>query len=213
MDLTHKEFHEDLIEFGDNDVREVHNRFALQWLDRIQFDDVEEQPYNNTSYKHIKLMTGTTLLPVKSEDEIKSNGLLKFTQRVARERGFMDSFDHPVLNVKMDHLTQWIQGGLAAILGVMPRPYDIRVVMQMSCPRLWNSAKHHDYISNPAVDDMRLSGLMARASDDGVCRFMPEVLRREFIKYIEEHMCKEELDDRIIKAIDEKLAELNGQRT
>jgi len=204
-------------------VVETYNRFALQWLARVKFDEsvtstfdtkeIEKNPGPGL-YQSLRLMIGASLAGTGNKkmnlDDLAKDGWFKGVVATVRERNFFDTFDGEKMRMPFEFLGGWIASIFIDVLQVPVRAFDVRIVSQMSVPKLWGKAKMGDFISDDnRVEELRILEIGAVATDlDGICEFVPDVAIRELQKYIEEHWTKKNLTKPHVTAIVDSMRHL-----
>ena len=199
-------------------IYESYNRFALQWLSRVEFNAEPIKSELPTDYKSLKLIIGTSLIALTESKqdsiiEVSKNGSLMYMANVARQQCYFDSFEGDLIRTRFEWLGGWITSIFVNAFNVPARAYDIRLIAQMSCPKLWKLAQISDCLSKNQAEEIRILGTQHKATDkDGLCGIMPAVATREMRKYIEEHMIKDNVSDEFAAFIDNSMKDLVSLR-
>ena len=191
-------------------VVETYGRFALQWLDRVAFDcELPKEPPQivelGKSHKLFKLQTSTTLMAcVSNKEDPAKIPLLRWSAEQARERKLFDSFDGETIRMPFDLLAGFVCECFLKILGLPGiRDYDVRLLTQMSIPKLWRIAQASDFACDGSgPENLRLMNLAEVATDmDGICVACPDVAVRELVLYVEDHMTKTNLKKDLVDKV------------
>lgn len=161
---------------------EVHNRFALFYLQRLEFEPSDDDIEFPNDYYQTKLLVGTSLLALKHNPESKVH--LHTVKEKSNKKGwFLSHYD--ARNINLVRLVAVVNAAFSSTMGYNPRPCDIRICIQMGSPTLWKEARVGDFIlqhDKPAIE-------MERVQNFGTKIDISEVaFSQELRKYITEHM-------------------------
>lgn len=191
-------------------VVETYGRFALQWLERVVFDcELPKEPPQivelGKSHRLFKLQASTTLMAcVQNKENPAKIPLLRWSAEQARERKLFDSFDGETIRMPFDLLAGFVCECFLKILGLPGiRDYDVRLLTQMSIPKLWKAAQISDFVyDGSGPENLRLMNLAEVATNmEGICVVCPDVAVRELVLYVEDHMTKTKLKQDLVNKI------------
>ena len=195
-------------------AREVYGRFALQWLARVkpQCGPLENPPKltPGNELKEIKLLASTVLLGLITErKDPAQEPFIRWIIETARESGLFDGFDGKTTRAPFMYVAGCITSCFKN-LDIPLREYDIRLIVQMAIPKLWEKAKAEDFAAgNPMVENIRLLNLAEVATDlEHICVFDPHIAMRELQMYVEDHMTKTKLKQKHVDMIQAEFKEM-----
>jgi hypothetical protein len=161
---------------------EVHNRFALFYMQRLDFEPSDDDVEFPDDYYKTKLIVGTALLAQAQNPD--SDVKLHTIKKKSHEKGwFLNHYD--AKDVSLVRLIAVVNAAFGNTIGYNPRPCDIRICLQMGSPTLWKNAKVDDFV----LKHDRPGPEMERVQNFGTKVDISEVaFSQELRKYIVEHM-------------------------
>lgn len=161
---------------------EVHNRFALLYMQRMEFEPSDDDIEFPGDYYQTKLLVGTSLLAMCHNPENKVS--LDTIKRESHGKGwFLSHYD--AKDVSLVRLIAVVNAAFANTIGYNPRPCDIRICLQMGSPTLWKKAKLDDFVlkhDQPSLEMERVQNFGTKIDTSEVA------FSQELRKYIVEHM-------------------------
>jgi hypothetical protein len=133
------------------EICETHNRFALLYLERMKIPSASESRESlmcngfNYEYNQCKLVVGTVMLGIIHNPDFTNHQHLYHIKREANQKGWLLRHYDPI-SVDVGNISDVIEAAFGVVLGMAPRPCDVRICTQMGSPDLWKTAAPSDFI-------------------------------------------------------------------
>lgn len=193
------------------EVREVYGRLSLFWLSKHIKNTIKANneilplDFNRSSYSQVKLMASTIGLAAMTHIEnykhveefendepiIASMQAAAAIRDLAKENHWTPKFETPHFNGDYNtpaYVAEYLSN-LAGLDINDIRPYDVRVVLQLSCKKLFIDSPAYTMVACPDQFELRMiHGMALNFENSADHKISYTALKREAEEYIIQHM-------------------------